>query len=307
MAYLLAVAVLSAAAAANPTLELARDRFRYVFVFDITHSMYVEDRVLNGSPTHRLALAKAAVRQSLSELPCGSDVSMAVFTEHRSFILFTPVEVCRHLADLNTTLDSIDWRMAWAMRSEVSKALFASLRTAPELGPHTRVVFLSDGHEAPPLHERFRPRYRAAATPAAGLVVGVGGDTPRPIPKPGTDGEVYAHAEVAQVDGYRLGRTSATVVEPLVGVDSSDVDARIAAGTEHLSRLRESHLMALAGETALDYLPLEAPGDLTPALTRPDLAYRERGPVALGWLFGLAALVSAVLAHLPGIRRERHG
>ncbi len=297
--WLAAGAVLVALASLNPTVELPRDRFRYVFVFDITHSMYVEDAAANQAPITRLAWAQAEVRRGLAELPCGSQVSIAVFTEHRTFVLFTPVEVCRHLPDLDRVLTDIDWRMAWAASSEVSKGLFASLRLAPDLGPDTRVVFLTDGHEAPPLHERIRPRFRAGSEPVGGLLAGIGGDVPVPIPKPGSDGDWYSHAEVAQVDTYRLGRVATSVNEPLVGVDGSDVEARIAAGNEHLSQLRESHLKSLAAQTGLGYVRLDKPGILARNLRRRDLAYRETGPVSLGWLFGLAALICVVLAHRP--------
>ena len=291
--------VLATLASLNPTLELTRDRFRYLFVFDITHSMYVEDAAAGQAPSTRLAWAKAEVRRGLAELPCGSQVSMAVFTEHRTFVLFTPVEVCRHLADLDRVLSDIDWRMAWAASSEVSKGLFASLRLAPELGADTRVVFLTDGHEAPPLHERIRPRFRLGPEPVGGLLAGIGGDVPAPIPKPGSNGNWYTHAEVAQVDTYRLGRVATSVNEPLVGVDGSDVEARIAAGTEHLSQLRESHLESLAAQTGLGYVRLNTPGVLARNLRRRDLAYHEAGPVPLGWAFGLAALICVVLAHRP--------
>jgi mxaL protein len=82
-----------------------------------------------------------------------------VFSEYRTLVLLTPVEVCANFDDLAAVLERIDGTMAWAGASEVAKGLHSGIRAARELGADTRLVFVSDGHEAPPLHPRYLPRF----------------------------------------------------------------------------------------------------------------------------------------------------
>ena len=85
-------------------------------------------------PVSRLAYAKHLLRQTLADLPCGSRIGWAVFTEYRVLLLVAPVEVCDNYHELIATLDRIDARMSWAGASEVAKGLYWGLRTLKELG-----------------------------------------------------------------------------------------------------------------------------------------------------------------------------
>ncbi|MGC2041361.1 MAG: MxaL protein, partial [Paraburkholderia caledonica] len=79
-----AALVLLILALTSPPVALPRDTSSYVVTFDITQSMYVEDVVLNGAPVSRLAFARAAMRDALGQLPCGSKVGWSAFTGQRS-------------------------------------------------------------------------------------------------------------------------------------------------------------------------------------------------------------------------------
>jgi mxaL protein len=190
---LLIASVLLFVALGRPTAELERDVYRFVFTFDVTQSMNVSDAALNGAPLTRLEFAKAAVRRTLQQLPCGSQLGLAIFTEHRSFLLFAPVEVCDNYTAISTMLDKIDWRMAWAARSEVAKGLYSSLSLASSLGKETRVIFLTDGHEAPPVHPEFRPQFSAIPGEISGAIIGIGGSNPMPIPRLNNEGKVMGN------------------------------------------------------------------------------------------------------------------
>lgn len=307
---LLLAAVLLLAALAGPSAVLKREVFRFVFTFDVTQSMNVSDVAVSDAPVTRLDLAKATVRQTLGRLPCGSQAGLAVFTEHRTFLLFAPVEVCENYAALSTMLDRIDWRMAWAARSEVAKGLYSGLSLAAALGEETRLVFLTDGHEAPPVHPEFRPRFQGTPGEIAGAIIGVGGSEPAPIPRLDGEGKVvgyWAAVEVLQVDTYSLGRGANVQAEPMVGVDMSDVDKRIAAGTEHLSTLRGAYLEQLAGETGLQYFRPETPQQLGTWLTQSGFADYRPAHTDLRWLPGILAVLSLLLAYVetPALGRAK--
>lgn len=298
---LLIASILLFAALGRPTAELERDVYRFVFTFDVTQSMNVSDASLHGAPVTRLDFAKAAVRRTLELLPCGSQIGLAIFTEHRSFLLFSPVEVCDNYTAISTMLDKIDWRMAWAARSEVAKGLYSSLSLASSLGKETRVIFLSDGHEAPPVHPEYRPQYSGTPGEISGAIIGIGGSNPTPIPRLNYEGKVVGNwtaREVLQVDTYSLGRGANVEAEPMVGVDMSDVARRIAEGTEHLSSLREGYLQQLARETRFDYFRPETPQQLGNWLTQSTFAYHKATDTDLRWVPGILAMLSLLLAYV---------
>src|SRR5512145_450451 len=97
---MLAACLALALTALRPAAQLPRETFGLLFILDITQSMNTQDMRLAGAPATRLAAAKAAVRQALAELPCGSEAGLGVFTEYRSFLLLAPVEVCLGYAEL---------------------------------------------------------------------------------------------------------------------------------------------------------------------------------------------------------------
>src|SRR5207253_861479 len=142
-----------------------------------------------GQPVSRLAFAKKALRQSLLELPCGSKVGWAIFTEYRALLLIAPIEVCANLGELRSTLARIDAQMAWAGSSEIAKGLHSAIGIARDLPGKPSLVFVTDGQEAPPLHPRYRPAFDDKPGDVPGLIVGVGDLRPSPIPKTDPEGQ----------------------------------------------------------------------------------------------------------------------
>lgn len=282
---------------------LPRDRHDYLVTLDITQSMNTRDYQLDGSPASRLAYAKHALAEALRGLPCGSRLGWSVFTEHRVLVLLTPVEVCAHYGELADALARIDARMAWAGASEVSKGLFRLLDAAQAISPRPAVVFVTDGHEAPPLHPRLRPRFDGRVGAVHGLIVGVGGERPLPIPKLDPEGRPLGYwqaDEVAQTDAYSSGRPGSRPGEAMVDADGPVAPAPERGG-EHLSSLREAHLRELAAHTGLGFHRLESARGLAAALAQPQLARRAR--VRTDLRFVPAAFALLLLA-APQLRRR---
>ncbi|HKX42780.1 MAG TPA: vWA domain-containing protein, partial [Burkholderiaceae bacterium] len=191
-----------------PGWPAERSRFDHVIVLDITQSMDVQDQLLEGDPVSRLTYAKQALREVLRRLPCGSRVGWGVFTEYRSFLLFEPIEVCANLAELRATLANIDGRMAWSGNSEIAKGLHSGFEIARSLPGSPSLVFITDGQEAPPLSPSHRPAFDDKPGAVSGLIVGVGGSAPAPIPKRDPSGRplgFWRADEVAQTDPFSRG------------------------------------------------------------------------------------------------------
>lgn len=300
----------------NPLLNLPRNTYEFIFVLDITGSMNVADAGPTGARVRRLAFARQLVQKALEELPCGSRAGLAVFTEHRTFLLFAPVEICENHLVISTMINEIDGRMAWAALSEVAKGLFSGIETVSTLAVmdgkgagtgDTHLVFMTDGHEAPPVHPTLRPKFRGQGE-AGGLIAGIGGSVPVPIPYLDEDGRLvgyWAQDEVMQVDRHSVGRPSTQGDEAMAGIDSSDVRERIARGTEHLSSLRESYLQQLAAETGLDYLRTTTDEAFARALLDPRYAKRQSVVTNVAWIPAALCLLCLVYVFGSDLLRTR--
>lgn len=279
-------AVLLLASALLPPLSLPRSTYDYIVVFDISQSMGVDDYELDGAPATRLDYARAAARQALPELPCGSRVGWAVFAEYRTLLLLSPIEVCDNYNDLLAALDNIDGRMRWGNASEIAKGVFWSMRVAKQASGVPTLLFLTDGQEAPPIDPSRPPVLfdDVKRGEVAGWLMGVGGDTPRRIPK-------------VDEEGRRIGYWRSYEVLQRFGGEPN-----AAAGTqprEHLSSLREGHLRQLAQDVGLDYQRLSSLQSMSDAMRDTRFARRTRQPTDIGWMAATLALLLLVIRFRP--------
>jgi mxaL protein len=302
--WLLAGAALALGASLlNPGISIKQPLFEHVVILDITQSMNVLDQQIGGRPASRLAASKTALRRSLLELPCGSKVGWGVFTEYRSFLLLAPAEVCGNLGELESTLDRIDGRMAWSGNSEVAKGLHSAIGIVKRLPGKPSLVFVTDGHEAPPVDPRRRPSFDDKPGDVQGLIVGAGGLLPAPIPKTDPFGRplgVWAAGDVLQTDPRNRAGAAGNPASTSTGA---------APGSEHLSSLREGYLHLLAREGGLSYHRLGDgdagdPGDaLARALKAQNLARPVQANADLRPVFAALALI--LLLARPALRWRR--
>lgn len=248
--------------------------------FDITQSMNVEDADIDRVGVSRLGMAKTAAQSLLSNLPCGSRIGWSVFTGQRSITLVTPLDVCQHYAGLLASLDKIDGRMRWVQASSIGRGLHQSMRAAQSIGDGIAVVFISDGHEAPPLRQGQRAMPDTTKLAVDGLIVGVGGDTPTRIPKSDTEGRIIGFWQAEDV------------------VQQSNLSTR--QSREELSRLHEDHLIRLGQLADLTYVQLDTVDALADTLRNARFSQAKSVPTDLGWIFALLALLALGWRFLPG-------
>ena len=311
---LYAAAALLVLAWLDPGWTAQRPQHDMIVVLDVTQSMNVADMPVpeagpDAAPQSRLARSRNLLLNTLARMPCGSRLGLAIFTEYRSLMLLAPMEVCENYRELKSTLASIDTRMAWSGNSEVAKALYGALRAAGSLPSHPAVVFMTDGHEAPPVNPRHRPNFDGKPGEIAGLVVGVGGDQPLPIPRQDPSGRpigTWGADDVMQVDPRTLGRGGSQGGEAMAE-DSTAVAPMPGAtpGREHLSTLREDYLKLLARETRLEYHRLRDADGLLRALLSPTLAHDVPSRVSLRWPASLLALLLLLGLLGQALRRRR--
>jgi mxaL protein len=317
----------------EPHWTSKHETFDFVVALDITQSMNVLDYQIDGKPADRLSYAKYALRQVLPELPCGSRIGWAVFTEVRVMLLVTPIDVCENYNELITTLDLIDGRMAWASSSEIAKGMFWGLRAVKELGGGENLVFITDGQESPPIKSRYRPIfgedakvegkpytfldqttwqqklvYEGKPGDIRGLFVGVGDDQLRPIPKRDGEGRslgFWNDGEVMQTDIYSASYPGATAVRPeAVALNAEQILAPTM--TEHLSSLHGAYLRDLAAQAGFGYHRLIDAPSLLHALTAKEFAHQTPYRADLRILLGGIAMALIVALQVPHFGRLRH-
>jgi mxaL protein len=267
-----------------------------LFVVDITGSMNVRDYERAGSPVSRLDIAKAEIARVLRGLPCGSRAGLAIFTERRSFPLFAPAEVCENFAPMADATASLDWRMGWDGDSRVASGVQSAIRLAASL--KADLVFLTDGHEAPPLPYQGRRPIRGEAG-IGGVIVGVGGARPSPIPKYDEDGrEIGFYGVGDMVHSSRVGMAPPTAAssEGFHPRNNPYGEADL-KGTEHLSAVRTDYLRQMAAEAGLGYAPLDRGPALDRAIADASRTRLAATRVPLDAVFTALALVALVAAH----------
>lgn len=278
---LAAAALLLALSLLTLRLPLPGRSWHQVVMVDITQSMNAVDMPGQDEQIARIAFVRRALSEAAAAMPCGSKLGVGVFTEYRSLLLLTPVEVCSHYEELLAVFARLDGRMAWAGASEVRRGVFSALRVVKDLPGTPSLVFITDGHEAPPLRSDASLSPDQEIGEVRGVIAGVGGDRPVPIPKFDIDGQrigVWDADEVMQSDAASLGRTVGGAQQSLVGVDGKPLQVYAGSGIEHLSSLRENHLQALALGNNLAYQRIESPATLAALLRDPRWAQTVTAP-----------------------------
>lgn len=94
----------------KPTWPIKRDIYSYLLVADISQSMNVLDETINTKPVTRMQYQQHLMHRIISELPCGTQVSIGLFAGVSVAALYTPIEVCNNFHVLEDSIDHLDWR-----------------------------------------------------------------------------------------------------------------------------------------------------------------------------------------------------
>ncbi len=260
-------------------VTIERNVYTFQIGFDISQSMNVADVRTNGELATRLDYAKTMAAGLLQSLPCGSHVGWSVFTGRRTLTLLTPLEVCAHYDGLVSSLASVSGSMRWNNGSSIGKGIHQIMRAADEFSAPASIIFMTDGQEAPPLEQGQRGVPNTDKFEVSGMLVGVGGSKPVPIPK--TDPA-----------GNPIGFWSAT-----------DVVQRVTAGSriggEELSKRDDERLTSLARLTNLEFVVLDSVDNLVSEAKSDSFAARRDTLTDIRWIPASLALLLLLWHFLP--------
>ena len=227
--------------------------YNFTFIIDITRSMNARDYQQQNEPISRLQFIKQTLSELILKLPCQSKVGLGIFTERKSTLLFQPIEVCSSYTEINSVLDAIDWRMAWAADSRIAKGLSSSISQLKDSDSH--IIFLTDGQEAPPINPRYKEDFSELKSDLKGMLVGVGGLNNVQIPKYNNKGKQDGFYQADDVP-----HRSTFGMAPTASVPIGQFNARNApfggekvVGDQHLTRLYEPYLQELSKDVEWSY------------------------------------------------------
>jgi len=291
---LLAAFTLLVIALFNPTIPVKRNIYSYIFAVDISQSMNVVDKTLNGKPVSRLVYIQDTLHKLVSELPCGTNVSIGLFAGVSVAALYTPIEVCENFDAINDTIDHFDWRTGWSGNSRIRGSMPVLAKTIRSFPAPAQVVFFTDGEEAPKLHVFNREDLSAFQGGDDWLLVGVGSDKGTPIPK---------FDEHNQLIGYWANESFA--MQPgIAQISEANIGSRndsVANGESdrYLSKLDETYLQDLAKEINGMYVRADSVSSILDAMKKQKPARRDNAKFELRWVLAALAGVLFIFAYLP--------
>ena len=290
-----AAALLVLAAVLHPAIPLKRDLHNYLLVADVTQSMNVEDMPLGTGKVSRLSYTRHLMKETVGSLPCGSHVSLGVFTAESIALLFTPIEVCANFDVIQDSIAHLEWRMAWRGNSRLRFGLKAASATLDALPIPAQMVFFTDGDEAPKLNAINKLDLSHWQGGEGWLVVGVGGDEPMPIPKFDSENHILGYWATTNM----ILAPSQVQSEESVGTR----DDTIASDdyNRYLSRLDEPYLKELAQEIGARYQRGGDAESLTEAMRRQPAAGHAITDAPLTRPLLLLALLLILASYGPAV------
>lgn len=301
---LLCALVLIAISLLNLHATLPKRVFDWYLVIDITQSMNVRDTAGQVDTMSRLAFAKAAIRQSLPSLPCGSRVALGLFTERTTTMVTHPLEVCAHFSAIDAVISQIDWRMAWGADSYIRNGLFNGIEQTAKLNKNMRLIFLTDGDQAPATNPDYAAKFDGVKGAVKGYVMGVGGNVPVGIPRLDEDDNITGYWELEDVMRYATFGASRKTLSALDMENHHGRNAPHGSNPEeinnaHLSALDDLNLKDLARLTGLNYMHLNQLKSFNSVFTAKEMATWRMSDTNLRAWTAIPALLLLVLFFLP--------
>jgi mxaL protein len=293
---LIAALALLLIAMLSPSIPMQRDLHNYLVVVDVTQSMNTIDMRWQGQDVSRLTYARKLLQEAIPQLPCGSRVSLGVFSAEHVALLFMPIEVCSNYEVLQDSIAHLEWRMAWRGNSRLRFGMTSAKAALSALPAPAQVVFLTDGDEAPKLNAINKLDLSDWRGGEGWLVVGVGGDEPAPIPKYDSDDQILGYWAFAN----EIMAPSQVQSEESIGTRDDTVATD--AYEYYLSRLEESYLKELSHEVGAEYLRAGKPESLAEAMQQQKPAGTEIARIRIDWVLILGAIGLVLTGYWPSFR-----
>ena len=282
------------AALLNPRVPIKRNIYSYLLVADISQSMNVLDKTINTKPVTRMQYQQFLMHRIIGEMPCGTQVGVALFAGVSVAALYTPIEVCENFAAIEDTIDHLDWRTAWSGNSRIREGVATLARLIRSFPENAQVVYFTDGEETPKLHA-FNTRDLAGFQGAKDwLFVGVGDEKGTAIPKLDENNQVIGYWSS---ESFAMQPGIAQISESNIGTRNDSV----AGGTSDrfLSKLDEEYLKLITKEISAQYVNGDSLQSVLAAMKKQPAARRDNAKFELKWVLAAISGLLFLAAYFP--------
>lgn len=298
----------------KPHMQLPKPVYHWMIVLDITQSMNVRDYKEDANSMSRLAYAKQGIRNALRRMPCGSKVALALFTERNVTNIVRPLEVCSHFGALDETVAGLDWRMAWAADSFIAHGLFDAITQTKKIDPNMRLLFITDGQQAPPANPAYLPAFEGKRGEVKGSILGAGNVEKSPIPKLDDQDNITGYWELDDVQRYAT--FGMAIVQSALDMEHQQIENQHGRNAPHgsnpdaiananLSGLDEVNLQNLAKNTGLEYQTLTTSHDIADAMNAKNMLIWQKADTDLRPILGFFSILMLTLYFVPNTYKQR--
>lgn len=274
----------------NPKLTIKRDIHNFIFVVDISQSMLTKDMMIDGESVSRLDYSKQLLQGIMDQLPCKTNVSVAMFAGVSVAATYTPINICNNFSAISSTIQHLDWRSVWSGNSRIREGFTSLARLIRSFPQSARVVFLTDGEEAPKLHAFNTRDLSQFQGETDWLIVGIGSEEGAAIPKYDSENQLIGFWSN---ESFALQPGIAQISESNIG-SRSDIIA-FSESDRYISKLNEKYLIEVTSMIKGQYIRGESVNSVVSQMNKIPASWRDDSELPLRNLFVSLSLIFFLL------------
>ncbi len=274
----------------NPKVNIERDIHNYIFVVDISQSMLTKDMSIEGQKVSRLDYSKKLLQGIMDQLPCKTNVSIGMFAGVSVAATYTPINICDNYSAINSTIQHLDWRSVWSGNSRIREGLSNLARLIRSFPQSARVVFLTDGEEAPRLHTFNTRDLSQFQGETDWLMVGIGSEEGSAIPKYDSENQLIGFWSI---DSFALQPGIAQISESNIGARNDSI--AFSESDRYISKLNEKYLIEITSMIKGQYIKGDSVNSVVSKMNTIPPSWRDNSELPLRNLFVTLSLVFFLL------------
>ena len=274
----------------NPKVNIERDIHNYIFVVDISQSMLTKDMSIDGQKVSRLDYSKKLLQGIMDQLPCKTNVSIGMFAGVSVAATYTPINICDNYSAVNSTIQHLDWRSVWSGNSRIREGLSNLARLIRSFPQSARVVFLTDGEEAPRLHTFNTRDLSQFQGETDWLMVGIGSEEGSAIPKYDSENQLIGFWSV---DSFALQPGIAQISQSNIGARNDSI--AFSESDRYISKLNEKYLIEITSMIKGQYVKGDSVNSVISKMNMIPPSWRDKSELPLRNLFVTLSLIFFLL------------
>ena len=274
----------------NPKVNIERDIHNYIFVVDISQSMLTKDMSIEGQKVSRLDYSKNLLQGIMDQLPCKTNVSIGMFAGVSVAATYTPINICDNYSAINSTIQHLDWRSVWSGNSRIREGLSNLARLIRSFPQSARVVFLTDGEEAPRLHTFNTRDLSQFQGETDWLMVGIGSEEGSAIPKYDSENQLIGFWSI---DSFALQPGIAQISESNIGARNDSI--AFSESDRYISKLNEKYLIEITSMIKGQYVKGDSVNSVVSKMNMIPPSWRDKSELPLRNLFVTLSLIFFLL------------